>query len=541
MPWFIAILIMLIASSASASPTVVVSSQTSFRNIHQKHTGQGWSIRGQLVDDLNQPIVGGKIVVGWDAVQWVTYTSRTGAFMLTLPKGPEVTRVVELRYPGGDVLAGQRASVAALSPHENHDGKTQNTSKDLELFAKHQDTIEFGQPLAVHIVLKNASRAPVVGVELNISLNQRRVSSCTTSTHGECRLSFTDMPIGEQNLSVQVQSGQGISGRHESTIQVHGKIRATLEARLRAFEGQKRAEFMVRLKQPFPISSAVTLIGAGRAIETRVAEQGVVRFSLPSAQLPRSRTSFHALLRTEIDGWRNGTTNPISLTVGPLGGYEQAVIYCLLGLLLPIGIFAVRRVKQVPPPKAKSATYVMPKQVEFNPTNLSTAKLELSVQRGQSSDPVPCTIWVNPPPSIRPSELQQATGQVDSLRCDGRHEFAVLPRAICITAPGYASQQITLDGQTGRVKVSMWTVRASAQLQFMAILQAHGLPLIRFGPETVREATSTLQQRGLSDSFAHTLVNLTETLCFAEDDPSETLLETYRSLSQQIMDQDPNT
>ena len=514
MRYFMLVLIILSSTTAvGAKPQVVVRGQATFSEFDIKRTGQGVHIAGRLVDDQERPI--SQVTVRFNQpLNRDIQTDSLGRFRLFIREPSPKVSQISAEYTGSEHMAGSaiRRPFTAAPPRET-------------LSLQAPPTTSVGEQLTVRAQLTDAQGDAVQKATLELQVDGRPLSQCRTRSKGQCVWRLSQLTRGKHEFRAVRTYPSGAQFERFQTVVVQQKIEAEMTLR-EVYEGRDPA-LRIRLSTLGPRPKrgvAGVRVGQHTVATTPLSREGAI-LRIPWGSLAEGANQISAFIRADSTHWLR-FESPVQTYQRPGAWVSSAwpkwalgisVLLCLMvvsnrmwsrsTLITPM-IEAPRR----PPPSTEKILH----------RGRSAGPPVIRVMDAMTNEPLKASITPLTQPQWDQLDLSVPFRSVNTLETNSAGHITLrrIAYGVVIEAPSFCPASILIPSKCAQLNVRLWPPRATVENRFVELLAAAGVPPLRFGRETAREAGILLVERGADAIAVEALVHRVNSLCFGHKTPT---------------------
>ena len=498
-----------------ASPRIAVKARAHVEGLKAQSDGRTVHVRGVLRDNLGQPLPRQPIAVVAGDVRKAARTDAQGKFDVRIRVTSDGQQAVRVEFAGNPLV-----SAAAQE-------KQVSVGRDAVAVQLHMPpTIEAEQALTVSANVVDAENQPLPGLVLQIRLGETAREPVRVGPDGRAVIPVPPLPPGPHSLRVVYRGDEDhLPAEDAVDFEAARSMGVALQVANASPAPNQPLVFSGRVEGPG--GATVRLLVNGLPLkEARAQANGAFSVVVSADSIGEGTHRVRAGAVTDASGWRDGLSDPVTVTVPPPPPPSPWWLWApaILAAISVIGVLG-RAWRRRPRPKAAPLPPVVeaPPAFTFEPAAKGGHRaLEVTLRDGLSGRPLQGTLVLLAPLEPKPgrAQFEPPSGLQTQTDAQGQASLDGQGDRLWACAEGYAPAWHILPSSGGFAGVNLLPIRARLQTIYAEVLTAAGRPALRFGKQTPREAAPPLAVRGAPDDPLSALTALVEQACFGAAKPT---------------------
>lgn len=498
-----------------ASPRIAVKARAHVEGLKAQSDGRTVHVRGVLRDNLGQPLPRQPIEVVAGEVRQKARTDAQGRFDVRVRVAADGQQAVRVEFPGNPLV-----SPAAQE-------KQVSVGRGAVSVRLHMPpTIEAEQALTVSADVVDAENQPLPGLPLLIRLGDSAREPVRVGPDGRAVIPVPPLPPGPHTLKVRY-AGDADHLPAADAVDFEAARSMGVALQVANAEPAPSQPLVFSGRVEGPEGATVRLLVDGSPLkETRAQASGAFSLVVSADAIGAGTHRVRAGAVTDVAGWRDGLSEPVTVTVPPPPPPSPWWLWApaILAAISVIGVLG-RAWRRRPRPKAAPLPPVVeaPPAFTFEPAAKGSRRaLQVTLRDGLSGRALEGTLVMLAPlePTPGRARIEPPTGLQTQTDARGQASLHGEGDRLWAWAEGYAPACHPLPSSGGFAGVNLLPIRARLQTIYAEVLTAAGRPALRFGKQTPREAAPPLAVRGAPDDPLAALTALVERACFGATRPT---------------------
>ncbi|MGK0361513.1 MAG: hypothetical protein ACI9U2_003831 [Bradymonadia bacterium] len=499
-----------------ASPRIAVKARAHVEGLKAQSDGRTVHVRGVLRDNLGQPLPRQPISVVAGEVRQAARTDAQGKFDVRIRVTSDGQQAVRVEYSGNPLVSAATQE------------KTISVGRGAVAIRVHMPpTIEAEQGLTISADVVDAENQPLPGLALMIRLGDTAQEPVRVGPDGRALIALPPLQPGPHTLRVRYR-GDDDHLPADDAVDFEAARSMGVTLRVAHANPAPRQPLVFSGRVEGPGGATVRLLVDGAPLkETRAQADGGFSLVVSADAIGAGTHRVRAGAVTDESGWRDGLSEPVTVTVPPPPPPSPWWLWApaILAAISAIGVLG-RAWRRRPRPKAAPLPPVVeaPPAFTFEPSAKgSRLALQVTLRDGLSGRPLQGTLVLLAPLEPTPGRAQFEPPAGLQIQTDAQGQASLDGQGdrLWAWAEGYAPAWHALPSSGGFAGVNLLPIRARLQIIYAEVLTAAGRPTLRFGKQTPREAAPPLAVRGAPDDPLSALTALVEQACFGAAAPTQ--------------------
>ncbi|MEE2755953.1 MAG: hypothetical protein VYA30_04810 [Myxococcota bacterium] len=530
MPQFLSVLVLFASPIVTlANPAVVVRGTSQFAELKSDYQDGALHFSGRLLDDSGDPIIDKRVDLRAKRLMRTSRTNQNGHFEFLLQAGSDPPSSANLIFHGAEFISGCQKRITVPKIH-----------RPTRIQLSHPKEVNFGTEIKIGVLAIDDNESPSAEHRVMLYLADRQIGRCRTDAKGRCSWRLKSLPVGLHQLTVDLMDENKRVANATGQLVVSAKLDATIKLRERVIRDTPHLSVSVQMRGSFPADTAISLRTDERAIAQASVQNGRIVFEIPVESLLKDRGEFRVIARSSHPGWVDFTSDPFHYkkpsSIAMDTTLRWSLIFCL-ALMLAVYIRR-RRAQQSGTPLIIETIPTLETNVEFVEQTGPASTPLIYVRCASTGKALVAKITALTHSMATRTDVFSPTFNSDSQVTGADGQIALQPGCehLLVESDGFVPELVHVTKPGSSLRVRLWTHRASVQIGFMDVLAAAGIPIIKFGVDTIREATPKLIKRGFDPGRIQHLADETEFLCFGSASPTLTQVGSYHQVVRGLTD-----